>query len=190
MSSASTLQASPRHLADVAFRFGPPAPSHTTLGQNPEADGDWTLDAVLEALARGAGVFESRTGLRLRHAHRRPGLAKALNRYAAEVRAWLELGLTNRPVDQALRPWPLRVRLYVAWLDAVLLPSDHAIQLAPGVAVTDRRAFRAAIQDRLIRGPETAAASALVGDLTSLFLRYAPVDRQQTSPARHIPLAA
>lgn len=189
MLSTSTSLPSQRHLTDVAFRFGPssPVPAHAPA---PPADGPWTLDDVLGALDRGAGVFESRTGLRLRHAHRRPGLAAALKDHAPEVRMWLELAMTARPVEASLRAWPLRVRLYVTWLDDVLLASDRELILAPGVRVRDRAAFRTAIQSRVDAGPGSAAATALAHDLSALFERYGSHPRSEASPSRRIARAA
>ncbi|GAB5535689.1 MAG: hypothetical protein Rubg2KO_19380 [Rubricoccaceae bacterium] len=148
------------------------------------------VDDVLGALARGAGVIETRSGLRLCHAHRRPELAKALPFFSNEVRMWIELGLTQRPVDTALRGWPHRMRLYVAWLDAVLLPSGSDIAIRPGEKVVNRAAFRASIQGRLWAGPTSPAAGPLLTDLAALFRRYADVSRPQSPPARRLLRAA
>lgn len=190
MSSILTLPAAPRHLADVAFRFGPAESLPPARDHRREPGATWTLDEVLGALARGAGVFDSRTGLRLRHAHLRPGLAAALNDFPLAVRAWIGLAMTNRPVSPALRSWPPSVRLYVAWLDDVLLPSDLEIQIAPGVRVAHPGVFRSAIQDRLEAGPESAAAPSLVSDLSAVFARYASECHPEAPPARRLPLAA
>jgi len=145
---------------------------------------------VLGALARGAGVIETRSGLRLCHAHRRPELAKALPFFSNEVRTWIELGLTTRPIETALRGWPHRARLYIAWLDAVLLPSNADIEVRPGERVVNRAAFRASVQGRLWAGPASPAAAPLMADLTALFRRYADTHRHQAPPARRLRLAA
>jgi hypothetical protein len=135
-------------------------------------------------------VFASRSGWRLRHAHRRPGLAKALNDFSDEIRTWIELALTDRPVEASLRDWPLRVSLYMAWLDAVLLPSKLAIQIRAGEIVTDPILFRASIQRRLVAGPEAATAASLIRDLCDVFGRYAPMSVRQSASVRQMPLAA
>ena len=188
--STLTAPVSPsRHLCDVAFRSGPPEP--LAFGEQPPGPTEvWTLDDVLAALARGAGVIETRSGLRLCHAHLRPGLAEALSVYTSEVRAWLDLDLTSKPVAPALRGWPPQARLYVAWLDAVLLPSRLDLQIRPGERVANRDAFRASIEGRLWAGPSSPVAGPLLLDLAILFERYAPQCTQTRAPARTAALAA
>ena len=172
MSTVSTAPP-PRHLTDVPFRFGPPSPEPPARPVPPAAAGTWSLDDVLGALGRGARVSRTRKGWRLAHAHRRPGLAAALNRHAAEVEAWTGLGLAGVAPDPSLRAWPDRVRLYVAWLDAALLPSGPELEVGPGVRLVDRKAFRAGLQARLDAGPGAPSARGLAAGLSALFDRYA-----------------
>ena len=175
-----------RHLADVPFRFGPEAP--VAAPARPGADEDASLDRVLDALSRGAAVVETTAGLRLQHANRRPALARAVAEYARHVRAWNELALTGRGPDRALDAWPTRLRLYVEWLDRVVLPSADPIAIRPGVCVTDRIAFRRAVQDRIALGPASASADGLLADLRALFERSLDA-RDQAVPTASIPFA-
>ena len=163
------LAATPRrHLCDVPFRFGPEAPAPSPA-RPAASEAEASLDDVLAALARGAVAFETNAGLRLRHANRRPALARAVSRHARHVRAWNELALSGRGADRTLDAWPTRVRLYLEWLDRVVLPSRTEIDVRPGVRVTDRAAFRRAIQERIELGPESASAAGLMSDLKALF---------------------
>ncbi|MEO0559422.1 MAG: hypothetical protein AAF170_14695 [Bacteroidota bacterium] len=187
--SVASVSPAPRHLCDVAFRSAPPE-SPAPPSAAPPDHGAWTAEDVLGALARGAGVIETRAGLRLCHAHRRPELAKALPFFSTDVRMWLELGLTRRPLETALRGWPHRMRLYVAWLDEVLLPSGRDIEIRPGERVVNRDAFRASIQGRLWAGPTSPTAAPLLADLSALFRRYADTRRLEAPPARRFLRAA
>lgn len=184
--SAAPASAPRRHLSDVPFRFGPVAPT-SAPAHSASAD-PVSLDAVLDALACGAGVVETNAGLRLLHANRRPELAHAVRAHERHVRAWNELALTGRGSDRALDAWPSRVRLYVAWLDRVVLPNGDAIQINPGVCVADRAAFRRSVQTRLELGPESASADALVSDLHALF-ESSIAAREATERAPRVPLA-
>lgn len=156
------------HLADAPFRFGPDAPQ--VAAPRPTGPGaDWSLaETLCELRLRNAQVAVSTVGLRVRHAHRMPEVAAAVQAHAAPVRLWLDLG---RPAPEA--GWDDETALRASWLRTQFGTPAEPTMLRPGVTVSNWPRFASGLESALSKGPTGPLADSARRDLGDLFTRYA-----------------
>ena len=171
------------HLAEYSFRFDDCTAASPFAVPRPMGDGPWTLAQTLQEIRlRGASVIESTRGLRVRHAHRLPGLAQAVRLHEDAVRLWLSLG---QPVPR--QGWDDETELHRLWMSERLAASSQPVLLRPGVSITDWARFATSVHERAEAGPDAPCASGLRRDLADLFSRYAvlgPQPQAERRPAR------
>ncbi len=197
LAAASRAAASPSrdaaHLADYAFRFD----AARTVVEVPVApvlphpDAEWTLGETLDEIARrGAALWLASSGVKLRHAHRMPHVARNVDRHADALAVWLRLSDAVDDASGAVAPgWDAATRLHAAWFARLFAPLGP-VALAPGVTVTDLPAYRRAVADRLALGPDAAGADALRATLAALFARHAGLLARLARPDVAWPMAA
>lgn len=197
LAAAARAAASPSrraaHLADHAFRFDSASEVREVpvLPARPSPDAEWTLGETLDEIARrDAHLWLASSGVKLRHAHRMPHVARNVERHADALALWLRLGDATGEAPGAVAPgWDAATRLHAAWFTRLFAPLGP-VALAPGVTVTDLPAYRRAVADRLALGPDAAGADALRATLAALFARHAAADAYVARPDVAWPMAA
>ncbi|MEL6615037.1 MAG: hypothetical protein AAFQ43_04835 [Bacteroidota bacterium] len=170
---AAPRSESGRALAGLPLRFGAPAPEAPPV--RPASGGDWTLAETLgEIERRGARLAMSSRGVKLRHAHRMPDLARNVRRHARALAVWLSLRGEAVPAPFDARGWDPAVRLQAAWFALRFEAPPTPFALRPGERCVDVSLLRAGLAGRLAAGPLAASADRLRSELGALFERYAP----------------
>lgn len=161
------------HLADYSFRFDAGAAEPHAVPR-PRGGAPWTLAQTLQEIRlRRASLSVTSRGLRLRHAHLLPDLAVAVRRHEPAVRLWLDLGLH---AETPAEGWDDETALHAHWLRARFEPGREAVELRPGVSVTDWPQFVASVEDRLGAGAGAPCADSVRRDLADLFARHAVLE--------------
>ena len=167
-----------RALDTFALRFGGAAPE---VPARPAPGGDWTLaETIAEIERRGAKLILTSRGLRLRHAHRLPDVARNATRHERALTAWMDLHQRPVPAPFDAAEWDPGVRLYAAWFALRFEAPPTPFVLRPGETCVDASLLRAGIAGRLAAGPLAPSASRLRSELSALFDAYGP--HVQTSP--------
>ena len=149
---------------------------------SPPAPGsDWTLaETIAEAERRGAKLVVASSGIKVRHAHRLPDLARNAARHARALTVWLHLRGERVPPPFDAPAWDGAVRLHAAWFALGFEAPPVPFPLRPGETCVDASLLRAGIAGRLAAGPLAPSADRLRGELAALFARFAP--EAQTEP--------
>lgn len=174
------------HLAGYSFQFDC-AQAETADASGPPAGTEWTLPETLaEIERRGAQLRLGSGGVRLVHAHRLPGLARAVALHEADLAVWIRLGLDRgdaRLVPFGATAWDATTRLHAAWFVCLFEVQPGRVPLRPGVMITDMHAFRESVAGRLAVGPDAAGADGLRADLAALYERFGREAGQTAVPA-------
>ena len=173
--NADPHRADGRALAGLPLRFGPPTPEAPA---QPAAGADWTLAETLgEIERRGVRLVMSSRGLRVRHAHRLPDVARNAAHHEAALALWLSLRQRPAPAPFDAREWDPAVRLHAAWFALCFEAPPTPFALRPGETVVDASLLRAGLAGRLAAGPLAPSAVRLRSELSALFERYALTQR-------------
>ena len=166
------------YLSDYSFRFdAAAAPAPAAL---PASGMDWTAAQTLAELRRrGTRIDRTSRGLRVRHAHRVPPLAVAVARHERVVGLWL----SHRSGRPPAGGWDEETAALLRWLRSIPAPAE-AVEVSPGVRVTDWDRFVASAEGRFREGADAPGAPSLRRDLAAVFQAHQPAGVRPLRVAR------